>query len=163
MHMAEAMFGREMLHLPQFLKNPDHPPKIDSKDWADHIDWAKVNSRDGKVYIWRQMALTRLAAELYSHRDRHSTDPKYNMLYYQTVIDALEQIPADIAGDEFSLQSAKAIGRFFTKEDIKWLREKASTEAWRLYRNQASWDISGGFLRGVGEALKDTGKAIAKF
>lgn len=160
--MAEAMFGREVLHIPQFWNDPKNPPKIDSDDWAEHINWEKVNTRDGKVYIWRQVALTRLAAELYSHRDRHSTDPKYNLLYFEDIIKALEELPSDIAGDEFNLQSNKEVGRFFSKQDINWLREKASAERWRLYRNQTLSDIGGGFFKGLGEAIKLSAKGITK-
>ncbi len=161
LHMAESMFGREVLHIPHFWKDPKNPPDIRNEDWAEHLDWEKINSKEGKVWIWRRLALTRLAAELYAHRDRHSTDPKYNMLYFENILDALEQLPDDVAGDEFNLQGNKAVGKFFTKEEIKWLREKASVTKFILNRNQFLYDVGSGVVTGFVEAVKSTAKSIA--
>lgn len=155
-HLGEAMFGREIFDIPYFWKPGKERISIKSKQWAEKIDWDKVNSAEGKVEIWRQVALARIAAELFAHRDRHSTDPKYNMMYYEQVIKALEEIPADILGDEFNMQSARATGSFFYKDNIDWLRKKAKIERWRLVRNAFFTDL----LLGLWDTFKESKKIV---
>jgi hypothetical protein len=162
MRLAESMFGREILHQHEFFLDEHNPPDIRSEDWAEHIDWAKVNSPDGKVAIWRRVALARLSMELYAHRDFYSTDPKYGWWYYKDVIEVLEKIPDTILGDEMDMQSSKAVGHFFTHHDMEWLRKKSSTTEWQLYREAIIKDVFKGSAKGFWQALQMFMKGIAK-
>ncbi|HVZ58422.1 MAG TPA: hypothetical protein VG935_01555 [Patescibacteria group bacterium] len=158
-HLAEAMFGRDILDIPPLIKKgKEHISKNDPK-WSEKIDWDFLATKDGKVALWHRVALTRLAAELYAHRDAHSHDPAYGNMYYESIIRALEAIPAEVMGDETSIQSSKeGMKRAFTKEEIAWLRRKSSTEVWRLMRNQVVKDtfmgLAKGFWQSMGLSLK---------
>jgi len=164
MYLAEAMFGREILDIPEFWVKDKNKRKIpiDAPNWHEKIDWEYLNTRNAKVALWRQVALGRLAAELYAHRDKYSKDPYYGIAFYEQVIGALEELPASVMGDEFDLRSAKESGRFFTKRDIEWLRKKSNTTRAQLFGKQAIKDMFLGLSRGFFTAFKDTIKSSVK-
>lgn len=162
-HLAEAMFGREILegamwedkegHEHHFFKKGMEHISIDADNWAEKIDWEKVSNDAGRVAIWRQVALSRLSAQLYAHKDFHSTDPSYGWWYYNEIIEALEAVPGSIAGDEYDMKSSKAVGHFFTHHNIEWLRENSNTEMWRLYRTALISDLFTGSTKGFKDLL----------
>lgn len=165
-HLAEAMFGREIIEgisAPDLIKKGKKGISINADNWSEKINWDFINSDDGKIALWRQVALTRLAAEMYAHRDHHSTDPHLGEMYYEGVIRALEEIPDSVLGDETDLQASQGHGSFFSKEDIKWLRKKSSTESWRLFKNatikQGIFGIGIGFKEFFKEIIKSTTKS----
>ncbi|GEM_PF-6068706 len=117
------------------------------------IDYDYLNTEQGKMRLWKRLAMGRIAAELYAHRDLHSTDPRYDFRYYETVIRALEQIPAHYFGDEFDLQTNKVTGGFFTEEDIEWIREKSDTKSGKLFIAALLGAILSGGFKGSRSAM----------
>ena len=176
-HLGEAMFGREIIEGASWEEEDEHGhghvlktfikpgmEHVSAKDdnWADKIDWNLVSSPDGKIAIWRQVALARLASQLYAHKDYHSTDPAYNWWYYNEIIEALEAIPSEIIGNDTDLKTSKAVGHFFTHHDIEWMRKKSDTEMWTLYRKALISDLFTGSTKGFKEALKKFFEGITK-
>lgn len=177
-HLAEAMFGRELLDIPEFWqaeKGKDgkelkdhhgHPVpkkgiekiKITDENWADKIDWSKLANKDHKHMLWRRAAWGRIAAEIHAHRDRHSSDPKYNDWIYNEVIEALETIGDGVGGDEFNMQKSREKGKNLTHEEIEWIRKKAGITEGQIMRRALFMDI----LVSLKEGLKDIGKASLK-
>ncbi len=171
-HIAEAMFGKEILDIPPLWKKGKEHIKITDSNWSEKIDWEKLkttaytykndkgketNVEFGEV-LWRRVALFRLGAEYWSHRDRHSNDHRYDPRYYEQIMMAIDTLPAYIAGDETSMKDAKAWGSAFTEEERKWLRSLSHTERWRL--------LMGGLGRGMAteglKGLADAGNALLK-
>jgi hypothetical protein len=153
--LALALFGKEILDVEPFWKK--------DKDGTVHehvIDFQLVNAN--KEYLWKQVALGRLAADIYAHRDYFSTDKRYNMLYYRSLVEAIESVQADLIGDENDMQGVKRVGRFFDEEQMEWLKDKAYISSSVLYREQIIRDIFGGSVDGLMEALKLIFKGITK-
>ncbi len=179
--LAESMFGREMIDVPEFWKRVDEgtpgakkyhtrSAKGGSKwEWTwrvpHEISGAEIN--ENRDQLVKQMAKVRIAAELYSHVDANSNDPRYDFRFYETVMAALESIPGGIEGDEDSLKggrtNVKKRDRFFSEDDIKWIRKKSRTTFFWTY----GWAILGsvfwdGLIKGSFDGLGDAGKYIAK-
>ncbi len=178
--MAEKMFGREVLDIPEFWKVvPEGTPgakKVRTRSGADgkwQETWRMAGGsfedrfdatlvQGNRDMLLKQIAKVRLAAELYSHVDWNSTDPRYNFIFYETVLQALKQIPGGIAGDETDLKSAKlkldSDERFFSDEDIKWIRAKSNT--------QEGWLFTKAFIeqggKGFGKGLKEMWEMLFK-
>lgn len=181
--LAEDMFGREMLDIPEFWERVDpgtpgakkYHLRNKNMEWED--SWRMPNQISGKEVnnnrpqLIKQMAKTRIAAELYAHVDLHSNDPRYDFRYYETIYQALESLAGGVEGDETDLKSAKTIldpnRRYFTKEDILWIRKKSNTTQGRLYGmallKAILWDglIKGG-MQGAGIFMKATVAEQAK-
>jgi hypothetical protein len=167
--LAEAMFGKEMLNIPEFWAEAGYPGTegktaedveivengeiVKVKRIKGVIDARKIDKNRGQLL--KQMAKTRLAAELYAHVDFNSTDPRYDFIYYETIIRALEQIPGGIEGDEEDMRSAKLVldpkKRFFTKNDINWIRKKSNTTQQWLFGKAFVTQSATGFGKGVGD------------
>jgi hypothetical protein len=84
------------------------------------------------------------------------------MLYYRSLVEAIESIQADLIGDENDMQGVKRVGRFFDEEQMEWLKDKAYISSSVLYREQIIRDIFGGSVDGLMEALKLIFKGITK-
>ncbi len=172
--LVVSLFGKEILDIPEFWKkdyarNPDGTIKTHKvKDPHGHGEGKEEPVID-KVYehvidpqliqqqkelLWKQVALGRLAADIYAHRDYFSTDKPYNMLYFEHMIEAIETISDGLMGDEDNLRVTKRKGHAFSHSQIAWLRKTASIERWRLYRNQVISDLFGGIGSGLSETIK---------
>ncbi|MBI5045263.1 MAG: hypothetical protein HZC02_05015 [Candidatus Levybacteria bacterium] len=177
-HLAEAMFGRELLDIEAFwhkekdaegneIKDKDGHAivrkdikdiKIDAKNWVDKIDWSKLASKEHKHMLWRRAAWGRIAAEIHAHRDRHSSDPKYNDWIYNEVIEALETIGDGVGGDEFNMQKSREQGKNLSEEEIQWMRKKAGITEGQIMRRAFFMDL----LLSLKDTFKDVGKASIK-
>lgn len=177
--IAEKMFGKEVLDVPEFWeKVPEGTPgakkySTRDKEGAFHDTWRIPHKISGKevnenrVQLIKQVAKTRIAAELYSHVDLHSSDPRYDFRFYETIISALEKLPGGIEGDEYDMKSAKTIldpdKRYFSKEDIAWIRKKSKTTRGRLFGFELLRVlISEMILKGGADAFQNAGKFITK-
>jgi hypothetical protein len=135
--LAEALFGHQIMNTPEFwLKDEkgNYVYQVDAKGKPTKyhaINYKEINKN--KLLLWKRELLMNVAAQLYSHRDWHSTDPRYDFRYYEKVLDVLSHIPAGVAGDEYDLRNAKVSKYFFTEEDMKWLRKISETTNWDLY------------------------------
>lgn len=194
--MAEKMFGRQMLDVPEFWERIV-PPEEGSADYDEKMrqynarisqnDVVKVKTRDAegrwddtyrirnqisgkeindnRTQLIKQLAKTRIAAELYEHVDLHSNDQRYDFRFYETIIQALERLPGGIESGELNMRDAKTIldpdKRYFSGDDIEWIRKNSHTERWRIYGwailKSILWDgiIKGG-LEGLGKFQEAT-------
>jgi len=136
--LGEAMFGHEMLNRAEFWKRDKHGKPINLKDNRGRkmkgkyeIDYQKV--QDDKQLVWKQWFMMKIATDLYDHRAFHANEPRFNFTYYQQVIESLERIPGDILQDEHSMKDTVVNKHFFSKSDMKWLRNTARVENFDLY------------------------------
>lgn len=154
--LGEAMFGYEILNIPQFRMEAKH---VDSGNWEQMkkdgykkrgkwvitpdgrymIDYDKVE--DNKRLAWQQWMLMKIGADLWSHIDRHSTDPAYGMEHYMNVLDAIKSIPGELQGDDEDITKNKNVKTFFDKDQMRWLKEMSKTTALSLFTRQFFGDI----------------------
>lgn len=157
MTLGEAMFGHDLLNREAFWKKDDKGKPI-NKVINGHklkgvyeIDYDKVEAN--KILVWKQWFMTKLAADLWSHRDFHSTDTRYDLNYYKNIVEAIASIPggftdddqahgqAGLQGDEFSIRDQAIIRRFFDKKDMAWFKKTARVENFDLYFRAVFKDI----------------------
>jgi hypothetical protein len=138
MPLGEALFGHQILDIPEYRKcekdenGKDKPGKwIIGADGRYEIDYTKLQEKPTQAY--KQWALMKLGGDLWTHIDKHSKDPNYNVHYFTTVLDAINSIPADFLGDEFNLTAGAVTKNFFSKEDIKWLKNLSKTTEFRMF------------------------------
>jgi hypothetical protein len=178
--LAESMFGREMLNIPEFWHRvkPGTPgaqkyttrSRNKGAEWEEtwripgEIDGAEINNNRDQLV--KQMAKVRIAAELYAHVDLHSNDPRYDFRFYETIYQALERIPGGIGGDESDLKSGRSVldpnRRYFSKEDINWIRRKSNTSRGWLYTLAILTEILSGGWKGLQEAAKKAGSYVGE-
>lgn len=157
--LAQSMFGHEILDIPEFRKGENifqienGQIKRDLEGRPIHaIDYHKVNANKEQLYI--QVVKGLLAAQLADARDKHSRTPGYDLAYWHQIYDSLASIPTYLEGTEYSLKKTKAGGRFFSKEDLDWIRKTSGSEEWRLYFDQGKRDVGKGLILGGGEFMK---------
>lgn len=136
MPLGEAMFGYEMLNIPEFRKcykdenGKDIPGKYLIEKGRYVIDYTKVDQQ--KTLLWKQFSLMKIGADLWSHIQAHSRDPKYSIAYFRKVLEAIENIPSEVVGDEFSMRDTFVNNKFFSKDQIKWFKKLSKTTNFRL-------------------------------
>lgn len=156
MPLAEAMIGYEVLNIPQFRKKVDD---LSPEDWKKmrQQGYRKrgefVLRPDGrylldankmyadKTLVYKQWMLMKLGSDLWAHISRHSTDPAYDMHHYMSILEAIESIPGDIEADEFKMRKTRITGRFFSEEQLKWLRKISGTSTFNLFNRQFWSDL----------------------
>ena len=149
MPLGEMLFGYQVLNVPEFrmCKTDKEGKEIKGKYIRDKetgryvIDYNKVQAN--KTKAWKQWALMKISGDLWTHIDRHSTDPAYTLSHFKQIIDAIDSIPADIIASDDSLQGMKIGKTFFSKAEMRWLKKVSGATDWRLYRNQVMLDLFG--------------------
>jgi hypothetical protein len=150
--LGEAMFGYEMLNIPQFrmCERDKDGKEIEGKwmirDGRYVIDYNKVDA--DKTLVWKQFSLMKIGADLWSHIDAHSKDPKYSIGYFRKVLEAIEQIPAEILGDEYNMKDTTVGKYLFDKDQMRWLKNLTKTTNFRMLlrglRNDQKAKVDGG-------------------
>lgn len=170
--IAETLFGRQVLDIESFWrkdyeKNKDGSFKLDAngnkkviKVHEHEIDPQEIQAN--KKVLWKQLALARIAADIYAHRDFFSTDPRYKPKYYLMMIEAIESIQGGFDGDDRDFKSVKKKKHAFSHDQIKWLREAADIENGTIFKRQAVEDIFKGLGKGLMEVLQGTLKNAMK-
>lgn len=181
--LALQLFGREIYDIEEFWKrdyemdkdgnyvtekvDDGHGHKVDKKKikklYEHEIDYSRVNAN--KKYMWKMIALGRLAADIYAHRDHYSTDPRYGFAYYKHMIEALESIPGDIDGDEMgdSFRTTKTKDHFFDHAQMDWFLDRADIKLQTLRREQLKKDVFKGSWDAMKEIVDSFWKSIFKF
>lgn len=105
--------------------------------------------------MFKQMALGRIAADIYSHRDFfNSPYPQWDAGTVEALIKALERVPGGLLVDENDLSNTMVPQYFFTKDDIKYLRSLAHVTYGQMARTEGTL--------GVAKATGKTAWAFAK-
>ncbi len=171
MSLAESMFGHELMDREQFwtrLPRYENGKEITDKDGKptgkvlEHIiDPRLINTNEGRTQMFKQMALGRIAADIYSHIDLNSPYPKWDGNTITALINALEVIPGALLVDEHDIKNTVVPQFFFTRDDIKWLRSIAHVSETR--RNtidvtrdsvKAGWSVGRKFLQAFIKGIK---------
>lgn len=171
MSLAESMFGHELMDREQFwtrLPRYENGKEITDKDGnptgkvLEHIvDPRLIDTSDGRTQMFKQMALGRIAADIYSHIDLNSPYPKWDGATITALINALEVIPGALLVDEHDIKNTLVPQFFFTRDDIKWLRSIAHVSETR--RNtidvtrdsvKAGWSVGRKFLQAFIKGIK---------
>jgi len=168
-YLGESMLGHQIVDIPElrFLAK-------DVKDWrlakkegfrkkgeyvvdrdGNHvIDWDKA--QEHKTLVWKQWLLMKIAADLLTHVDRHSTDPSYSMDHYEKILTAIRELPGNILGNELNMGDTVIGEHFFSEEQMEWLENLAKVTPILLYNRQFWTDILRGDphkkTSGVGES-----------
>lgn len=137
MALGEAMFGHELLNREQFWLRDENGKPINMRKNGRkmkgmyEIDYDKVN--ENKVLLWKQWFATKLAADLWSHRAFHSSDNRFDLNYYNSVIKAIESLPGALHADEYNLRQQAVSKNFFDKGDMQWFKKICKTENYDLF------------------------------
>jgi len=108
----------------------------------------------GRSMFWKEVAKVRLAAEVKEARKRFGNVQK--MMSFEQVEafwSAVEQLDADVYGDEESLGSAEAKGKVFDSFDIKWMRSVSGTNPFRMAVEDIGVGVTEGSLVGIWKAF----------
>lgn len=156
MYLGEAVFGHQILDIPEFRKTRQD---VSSEEWEDLkskgftlngkeivrpdglnlIDYNKV--QENKTLAYKQWILMKFAGDLWTHIDMHSTDPAFGMEHYMNVLDAIAQLPGSLLGDQTNVKNAKIVDTFFSKEQMKWLKQISGTTTGRMFMRHFFMDI----------------------
>jgi hypothetical protein len=168
MSVAEMMYGAQLLDRHDFWagmpgedtkvveeKDPSEKKRLkrERKTYEHVIDPSRIASKEGRTQMFKQMALGRIAADIYSHRDYfNSPYAQWDAGTVEALIKALERIPGGLLVDENDLSNTMVPEYFFTKEDIKWLRGLAHVNYGQIAKTEG--------LLSVGKA---GGKTLGRF
>lgn len=174
MSLADSMFGEQLIDRDVFWMQL---PKLDSKgrqimkkekdgttvpvyqELQHIIDPKRIEK--GSVQMFKQMALGRVAADIYSHIDRSSPYEKWDGNTIMHLINALEIIPGEVLVDEHDLKNTLVPKFFFTQADIRWLRSIAHASEDRQAAvgiakdgGRAALGVAKGFFQAFFKSLK---------
>ena len=138
MPLGEMIFGYEILNIPEFRKK-NKAGKAKKKNGRYEIDYAKVQKN--QTLAWKQWALMKIGADLWSHIDRHGTDPAYDMAHYFDVLEAIETIPGEVWGDDKKMKNMRVVTPFFSHSQMKWLKKMSGTTTMELFTRGIFSDI----------------------
>jgi len=173
--IIDSLFAKQVLDVEEFWKKDYKINKKTGKIEKDKntgepivlkvhehvIDPNEVQAN--KKFLWKQLAIARLAADIYAHVDFFSTDPRYKPTYYLMMLEAIESIQDGFEGDEHHFRSVKKKhGHAFTHAQIKWLREAAGITDKRFFLQRGAEDVVKGLGSGFAEAIKGTMKSAFK-
>jgi hypothetical protein len=156
MPLGEAMFGHQILDIPEFRQTikdlmPDKWKEMREKgykwngknvvrpDGKNMINYDRV--QENKTLAYKQWMLMKIGADLWSHIDLHSIDSAYGMEHYMNVLDAIATLPGGVEGDEYDMNGVRITKPFFSKEQMKWLKEISGTTPMKLFMRQFFADI----------------------
>ena len=170
MSVAEMMYGGQLLDRHDFWegmpgedamldaeKDPSEKKRLKSerKTYEHVIDPSRIATKEGRTQMFKQMALGRIAADIYSHRDFfNSPYALWDAATVEALIKALERIPGGLLVDENDLTNTMVPEYFFTNADIKWLRGLAHVTYGEIARKEGAL--------GVAKATGKTAWAFAK-
>lgn len=159
MPLGEAIFGYQILNIPEFRQEAEHFQKLNPEAWEAMkedgykkkgkyikspdgryvIDYDKVENN--KVLAYKQWALMKIGADMWTHITRHSTDPSYNMAHYMDVIQAIATIGGEVLGDDVDMTKTRVVKPYFSEGQLKWLKKMSKTTTSRLFTRQLFEDI----------------------
>ena len=146
---AEAMFGPSVLE--DFYKKENGATVINKKE---------LQSKEGRIKLYKNVCRSILASQLKSHRERMSGYSHMNYEQIEKFIEALESIKAvEIAADGETLSVKDS---FFTHKDIAWIRKNSGTEKWRMLLTEVTPGVGLGVLGGIGKSFQDLSNFIFK-
>ncbi len=156
MPLGKAMMGHQILDIPAFRqeakdltperweKLKDEGCKVRGQYIVDAngdnvINYDRV--QENKTLAYKQWMLMKLAGDLWTHIDLHSTDSAYGMEHYMNILDAIAALPGDFEGNEFNLQEGYTNDTFFSKEQMRWLKDISGTTTTKLFFRQFFRDL----------------------
>jgi len=162
MPLGEAIFGYQILNIPEFRQEFDHLLKTDPEKWEAmkkdgfkkkgkyvqrpdgryEIDYNKV--QENKVLAYKQWGLMKLGADMWAHISRHSTDPAYDMAHFTDILEAIESIPGEVFGSDETMTDTRVVKTMFDEKQMKWLKKISKTTTFRLFNRQFWTDLFGG-------------------
>lgn len=166
MPLGKAIFGHQILDIPEFRMSSKVPKSEWEQGWKKRgkyiideegkhvIDYNKVQGN--KVLAYKQWALMKLGADLWTHITRHSTDPAYSMEHYMSVIEAIETIAGEVMGDETDMRGIRAVKPYFDHHQMQWLKRMSGTTTFKLFHRQLLSDLFIGDKRKKESLLGET-------
>lgn len=140
MPYAERMFGHEVLDIPEFWMTDEQGKYVyesyldlnGKRKWRHKIDADKVQY--GKKKLFKQGMLGTLAGQFLGEHQLRSWKLAggHNWTYYKEFLEVLEKIPGNIILGS-TMANTHITERFFTHEEIRWLRKHAQMTNMRLY------------------------------
>lgn len=134
--------------------------------WNEMLTGPKADLRP---ILWKRAVMARIAKDLLSHRQRSSNN-KYEYFGHEQIelfINALESIPSIVMPEGENHDPDEDLTfeygeKFLTEEDIHWIREQSETTESKIFKKDIVPQIAGGFMKGIGEGIKDFFKGSFK-
>lgn len=127
------------------------------------MDTAFAVGGEGRQHFWKEAAKVRIAAELKEARKRFGN--VQTMMSFEEVekfLSAIDQLDANIFGEEGNFGGAKPMGRVFTKQDIAWIRKMSGTGFLRMAAGDIGEGLAAGSVEGIWKAFAFLMGQIAK-
>jgi hypothetical protein len=138
--LAEAMFSREALK---------------------GVDSSEYDTLDGRKRIVKNLARSRIAAQLRFHRQFAGVGERWNYNRTEIMIDALKTLKAyeiDPNNPDRVIETGKS---FFDKEDIAWIRKNSGAQVWQMLLTDTLIEAGPEFGKGLWEGFLIFLKALA--
>lgn len=119
--LAQMLFGYDVLNCRAFWKTKNG--RVVKRYGLPVIDFNKVE--ENRLQLMKQVFMTEIAADIYSHQLQNSGDPRFHNAYYLNFIDALDNVSGKLLVDEFAKHGIHVTENFLSKEDKKWLKARA--------------------------------------
>ncbi|HVZ67781.1 MAG TPA: hypothetical protein VG917_06010 [Patescibacteria group bacterium] len=148
--MGEVMFGEEIYR--DFVNEK----RMDKEHPENRTKSVGQIIQENRGEFYKRPIMYSIAAELRAHRIYGGGYRKYKTAQLEAIYKFLETFAGDLeynSGDIKDIRRSK-VKRFFTKEDIKWIRMHSGTGVWAVYFSEyAGETLSGvweGFMKGLG-------------
>lgn len=161
--LADHMFGDEVLddirkdavENKLEIKRFDEGGKLkDTKDMTPFERYQEyLNGGEARYRIVKNISRARIAAELRKHRNRWGPAQRWNGDMVNKFIQALETI-REFKKDENG-NVVETGNRFFSPEDIAWIRKSSGTELVKMTAKELGASTSVGVVKGLGAGFKE--------
>lgn len=151
--LGEHMWGKQVYR--DFIEK-----KIGKRlEHATHEEIGKAfEDREMRRSLFKRPLMYTIAAEMFAHTKRKSGFSKYKAADVEKIYDFLKTFAGEIDPNEEELSATKRRGRFFSKEDIMWIRNASRTGIWRvMWREYSAESLAGiwdGGLKAIGKFLQ---------
>lgn len=156
MYLAEAFFGPEILS--DYYEKDEKGRFIKDEQTGQYIiniDRLQKDAQDR--VLWKKLFRYQIAAELRSRRDWNSPYKRYSFAEVERIMLWLERMPGQIGGSDEDLADTHFVSRFFSKEDIEWIRKHAHAERMHMFLNESAFEGGMALMKGIfGETDKLT-------
>jgi len=127
---------------------------IGEKKVGKHIQSDGEVIEEQKREFWRRPMMYAIAAEIKAHREYGSGYTRYKLAQIEKIYEFLKNFSGEVEADEGDLSNTKVGKKFFSDEDINWIRIASDTTKGWLYFSEATSQGVVGFVEGIGEAAK---------
>ncbi|HVT01215.1 MAG TPA: hypothetical protein VHE53_03205 [Patescibacteria group bacterium] len=162
--MAEIMFGEEIWRDFVEMKRKELDKKPSERTGANRTKSVGQIVQENRGEFYKYTIMYSIAAEMRAHRIYGGGYRKYKTAQVEAIYKFLETFAGDLeynGGDIKDIRRSQ-VKRFFTPEQIKWMRMHSGTGVWAVYFSEYAGEGLSGIWEGFIKALKILGGSLDK-